>query len=369
MSQSPVQVHYVLDNLLPISVQPTLIVQNAPALSPMSLPQPLQPAGSRPSSPVPSLLPSPSPTAVHSRSPSAQGYIPTRPPSHQDQTTVQEDQEYDWYLSEEHCPLNRHITYGTHLTVTHDETLPGRLHPARYTQLIFMADPFVLAYRQGSNQQYGKSVHAAPNYNHPSPEPYTDDDLIFLDQDSSYRESVDAALLGMKDLLVTAEIHRYRCLQAGYAAKEEELRKKVDELKRIGITRRHCVLRLERANAIKRIEDERDSYCPGEEEGQRIATIRETVDIYPIGSIYHSVYLYLNKHVANPYLHLYIINHPSWTDLKILDHPPIGVPQGEDLHGYRGDGDELFQHPSHFPQSPANRNYYRPLRITASNEA
>ncbi|KAH9159251.1 hypothetical protein EDB89DRAFT_2084163 [Lactarius sanguifluus] len=226
MSQSPVQVHYVLDDLLPISVQPTLIVQNAPTLSPMSLPQPLQPAGSRPSSPVPSLLPSPSPTAVHSRSPSAQGYIPMRPPSRQNQTAVQEDREYDQYLSEEHCPLNCHITYGTHLTTTHDETPP----------LIFMADPFVLAYRQGSDQQYGKSVHAAPNYDHPSLAPYTGDNLIFLDQDSSYRESVDAALLGMKDLSVTAEIHRYQCLQAGYVAKEEELRKKVEELEKISVT-------------------------------------------------------------------------------------------------------------------------------------
>ncbi|KAH9179482.1 hypothetical protein EDB89DRAFT_2062548 [Lactarius sanguifluus] len=87
--------------------------------------------------------------------------------------------------------------------------------------------------------------------------------------------------------------------------------------------------------------------------GLEVDTDGWAVDIYPQGTIYHSIYLYLNEHVARPYLHLYIVDHPSWTDLKILSTPPIGIPQGNDLHGYRGDGDELFQHPSHFHQKSA----------------
>ncbi|KAH9161980.1 hypothetical protein EDB89DRAFT_2080085 [Lactarius sanguifluus] len=317
---------------------------------PNTISQPLQPGDSHRSSPIPSLLPSPSPTAIHTQSPSPAGYIPTRPPSRQDQTQVQEDRDYDRYLLEEHCPLNQHITYGSHLTVTHDKTLPaeehspvsrswvetppphgyqhnrgvhyipfqirdaqGWLHPARYMQLVFTVDPFVLAYRQGSNQQYGKSVHAAPDYDNPSTT-YTDDNLIFLDQNSSYWESVDAALLGMKDL------------SAGYTAKEEELQKK-------------------RANAIKRIKDERDSYLEISgltRDPHDLSQVPPWAVDYPLDAIYHKVHLYLNERVASPYCILYIIDHPTWDDLELSNHPPIGITQGEDLHGYKGLGGELF---------------------------
>ncbi|KAH8985342.1 hypothetical protein EDB86DRAFT_3083640 [Lactarius hatsudake] len=242
-----------------------------------------------------------------------------------DEAQVQEDRSYDRYLLQEHCPLNEHLTYGTHLTTTHDETLPlcttdgepitlpplqqsekrclyraeehspvsqqrvetpplhgfhynrgvhfipfqihdaqGQLHPARYTQLVITADPFVLAYRRGSDQQYGKSVHAEPNYDRPSPT-YTNDDLIFLDQDSSYHESVDLACMAMNDLT------------AGYAAKEEELRKKMDKLDKIGHMRRECMLHLQRTDTIKHIKDKRDSYRPGVEEGQHIARLWEEI--------------------------------------------------------------------------------------------
>jgi hypothetical protein len=191
------------------------------------------------------------------------------------------------YRAEEHSPVSRQRVEtpppvgfkhnrGVHFIPFQIRDAQGQLHPARYTQLVFTADPFVLAYRRGSDQQYGKSVHAEPQYDEPSPT-YTDDDLVFLDQNSAFRQSVDTACMAMNDLTVTAEVHRYRCLQAGYEAKEEELKKKIAKLDKLGSMRRQCVLRLQRANAIKRIEDERDSYRPGVEEGRRIAMLREEI--------------------------------------------------------------------------------------------
>src|ERR1700754_3454466 len=117
-----VEVHYVLDDLLPISAQPTLVIQDAPS-SPLQHAVPLQHQPSRPTTPVPSLLPSPTPTANASRAGSPQGYVPTRPPSRTDEAAVQEaDRAYDRYLSEEYCPLNEHLTYANHLPTTHQET-------------------------------------------------------------------------------------------------------------------------------------------------------------------------------------------------------------------------------------------------------
>src|SRR5271170_7244244 len=145
------------------------------------------------------------------------------------------------YHPEEHSPISRQrvetpppagfrYNRGVHYIPFQIRDAQEKLHPARYTQLVFTADPFVLAYRRGSDQQYGKSVHASPDYDCPVTPTYTDDDLVCLDQDSSIRGSINRALLGMKDLTLTAEVHRYRCLQAGYIAKEIELLKKIEEL-------------------------------------------------------------------------------------------------------------------------------------------
>ncbi|KAH8992138.1 hypothetical protein EDB86DRAFT_3079407 [Lactarius hatsudake] len=79
--------------------------------------------------------------------------------------------------------------------------------------------------------------------------------------------------MAMNDLTVTAKIHHYHCLQAGYVAKEEELKKKIDKLDKLGHMCRECILHLQRADAIKHIEDERDSYRPGVVEGQRITRL------------------------------------------------------------------------------------------------
>ncbi|KAH9059407.1 hypothetical protein EDB83DRAFT_2520493 [Lactarius deliciosus] len=207
------------------------------------------------------------------------------------------------FRAEEHSPVSQQRmetpppvgfkhNRGVHYIPFQIRDAQGQLHPARYTQLVFMSDPFVLAYRRGSDQQYGKSVHAEPQYNESTPT-YTNDDLVFLDQNSAYRESVDMACMAMNDLTITAKTLSSASLQVYSVAasshlsylttvsfvtgKEEELKKKIAKLDKLGSMCCQCVLRLQHANAIKHIKDKRDSYCPGAEEGQRIAGLREEI--------------------------------------------------------------------------------------------
>ncbi|KAH8998870.1 hypothetical protein EDB86DRAFT_2828399 [Lactarius hatsudake] len=93
------------------------------------------------------------------------------------------------------------------------------------------------------------------------------------------------------------------------------------------------------------------------------------VDMYPIGSVCHKAFLYLNKHVGWPYGYIYIVDHPTWTSIVAVKDPPVGIPQSEDIHAYIALNGDLAPHPAEYPDAPANRLWFKLYRITATNEA
>ncbi|KAH8992139.1 hypothetical protein EDB86DRAFT_3079408 [Lactarius hatsudake] len=93
------------------------------------------------------------------------------------------------------------------------------------------------------------------------------------------------------------------------------------------------------------------------------------VDVYPIGSVYHRVFLYHNERVAKPYGYIYIVDHPSWRTIVPLDEPPVDVPQEEDLHAFIALNGDLAPHPAEYPDSITNRLFYKSFRIAVSTEA
>jgi hypothetical protein len=172
-------------------------------------------------------------------------------------------------------PAGFYHNRGVHFIPFQIRDAHEKLWPAKYTQLILTSDPFVLAYRNGSNQQYGKPVHATPQFERNVSPVYNDGDLCFLDANGGFRDSVDTALMNMKDLTLIAEVHRFRAMCAGYEAKEKEVLQKVQELEAIGIDRKRCVVRLQMADAIERIEAERSEVGRGRQMGQELAEERE----------------------------------------------------------------------------------------------
>ena len=90
---------------------------------------------------------------------------------------------------------------------------------------------------------------------------------------------------------------------------------------------------------------------------------------YPLDSVFHKVFLYRNERVATPYCTFYVVDHESFEDLKPSATIPIGLPQAEDLHGYPGLDDRFQPHPSHYPLTRSNCNYYHPFRFATPREA
>ncbi|KAH8976854.1 hypothetical protein EDB86DRAFT_2838927 [Lactarius hatsudake] len=93
------------------------------------------------------------------------------------------------------------------------------------------------------------------------------------------------------------------------------------------------------------------------------------VDAYPLGLVYHRVFLYHNKRVTKPYGYIYIVDHPSWRTIVPLDEPPVNIPQEEDLHAFIALNGDLAPHPAEYTDAITNRLFYRPFRIAASTEA
>ncbi|KAH8978405.1 hypothetical protein EDB86DRAFT_3090698 [Lactarius hatsudake] len=82
------------------------------------------------------------------------------------------------------------------------------------------------------------------------------------------------------------------------------------------------------------------------------------VDTYPLGSVYHRVFLYHNERVGHPYGYIYIIDHPTWRTIVPLDEHPANVPQEEDLHMFIALNGDLAPHPAEYTDSITNRLFY-----------
>ncbi|KAH9007178.1 hypothetical protein EDB86DRAFT_3069846 [Lactarius hatsudake] len=79
------------------------------------------------------------------------------------------------------------------------------------------------------------------------------------------------------------------------------------------------------------------------------------VDTYPVGLIYHRVFLYHNKQVAKPYGYIYIVDHPMWRTIVPVEDPPANVPQADDLHAFITLNGDLAPHPAEYPDAITNR--------------
>src|ERR1700754_1137106 len=228
MSHTPVTILYLVDNAVPERK-----IQSTPS-SPLSSTLSLHAGGARPPTPGPPGLPTPSPTLYDSQL--GDNYVPTRAPTPNQDGTFLGDSHLpgDPYDPAERLEPHPYLRYATHLTTTHSETpalcdsegeplqappapqpavylhpdqddspIPRRqaetpppagfyhnrgvhyipfqirdahkkLWPTKFTQLILTSDPFVLAYREGSPQQYGKPVHATPQFERGNSPVYND---------------------------------------------------------------------------------------------------------------------------------------------------------------------------------------------------
>src|SRR6266404_4923518 len=132
----------------------------------------------------------------------------------------------------------------------------GELHQADYVQVVLSRDPLVLAIREGDPHLYGSALHATPYYDGEEYRPRYDAwSLATLERRYQGARKTDRAIRELKDVTLMAEIERFRSIAETGKRLDTELERVLKQKHDIGMARERCVIRLEQANTIGRIEN------------------------------------------------------------------------------------------------------------------
>ena len=165
---------------------------------------------------------------------------------------IQDDREVPLRLLETPPPFGFEFNRGSNfipIRITDDK---GQVWPARYVQPLLVADPMVLAIRDGDPRQFGFPLYATPDFDQSEMPRYSADDLIpFYNKDDP---GMDEALEFINDKSLHAEVIRYRGLCRALETADAELERRIGIAERLRTEQRKCVMRLQLANAKERID-------------------------------------------------------------------------------------------------------------------
>jgi len=138
------------------------------------------------------------------------------------------------------------------ITLSNDET-----YQAEFIRVIMEPDPFVMAAIRGSDKIFSRPLYATARFSYDPRPHYNEQDMFLLGP--ARVKSTDAALELVKDVTLTAEVFRYRTLCHEVERVETRLKEMEDTLGRIVALKYACTRRLEMADAVARIQEEKEA--------------------------------------------------------------------------------------------------------------
>jgi hypothetical protein len=133
----------------------------------------------------------------------------------------------------------------------------GREVEARYVTIHMTNDPYALGMTAPGAPVYRRPAHAAPRITPEEATPATAQGMRILHYDYSGKDWVNDALTRLRDDGLRAEVHRYRKLQEELHHKLEEVKRLEDRVADIYPEMHRCCQRLQRAEAVDRVESQR----------------------------------------------------------------------------------------------------------------
>ena len=131
----------------------------------------------------------------------------------------------------------------------------GRNVPARFTRVVMGADPHIIGMILGDRNQYSGPLHATPNHDQGERPQYTSDDLWQFKIGADNSAHFDIALDFLHDLSLMTEVSRFRETLRLFTQYHEDIRKLEVRMWEAGQMKDASAHRLERANALHRIEE------------------------------------------------------------------------------------------------------------------
>ncbi len=114
-------------------------------------------------------------------------------------------------------------------------------------------NPLVIALHKDSDKVFSKPLYASPVYHFDGKPTYTTGELDYLKMDTQGREFTDRLIDREGDLLLKAEVHRFRMVTAELERMEAVLVENEEAWGQLASAKLGTIRRLEMADALKRI--------------------------------------------------------------------------------------------------------------------
>jgi hypothetical protein len=128
---------------------------------------------------------------------------------------------------------------------------------AKYVTIHMTNDPYTLSMTAPGAPVYQRPAHAAPHIMPEEATPVMAQGMWILHYDYRGKDWVDDALTRLRDDGLRAEVHWYRKLQEELHRKLEEVKQLEDRIADIYPKMHQCCQRLQRAEAVGRVESQR----------------------------------------------------------------------------------------------------------------
>ena len=149
------------------------------------------------------------------------------------------------------------MNHGPQYVPFHIVNRDGVTVPAKYIRMKMTNDPYAYGMLDSTGEVYKGLIHAAPVLDITNVPRLGPDDLASLRFDYADASRIDNALARVGDKSLCAEVHRFRYIKKRFAELEEQMKTLEAEMWALQTRQRQCVGRLEKADVLRRINDER----------------------------------------------------------------------------------------------------------------
>ena len=149
------------------------------------------------------------------------------------------------------------MNYGPQYVPFHIVNRNGVTVPAKYVKVKMTNDPYVYGMLNSEGEVYKGLVHAAPILNITNIPCLGADDLHSLRFDYIDASCIDNALARIGDKSLCAKVHRFRHIKKRFAELDAQMKTLESEMWALQTRQHQCVNRLEKADVLRRIDEER----------------------------------------------------------------------------------------------------------------
>ena len=154
-------------------------------------------------------------------------------------------------------PKGFEMNHGLQYVPFHIVNRDGVTVPAKYVKVKMTNDPYAYGMLNSQGEVYKGLIHTAPVLDITQVPRLSADNLVSLRFDYADASCIDNALARVGDKSLCAEVHRFCHIKRRFAELDVQMKTLESEMWALQTQQRQCVGRLEKADVLRRIDQER----------------------------------------------------------------------------------------------------------------